>query len=614
MQSRKYIAGLLMIMACLPMLIQAQEVQRVDSLFFEGVREFNEGNYNNVIQMMELLNKLFPDHPRLTGSLLLQAKANHHLKQYQNAIDLYEHIEYLSPEGAYVDDAMYGKGVSYYELNMYREAVLSFLRVVESSIDKRLMKRAAKLASDIMDYRMNLRDLKELHKEVRGEKARAVVTIRLAQRQMDEAQYQSAKQLLNQYLKRSPNSPYVFQVQQLLSQAERVGKDKVKTGIILPLSGTMEEQGRSLLEGLKYAIQKHNEKNVEPLIEPIIHDSQGKIVPAIIAAQELCQKENVQLIIGELSSDVTSAIAGIAAANETVLLSPTATEEGITAIGPTIYQLNSNISIRAKTLAEYAVNVLGLKRFATLAPVDDYGRVMHQVFSETVKESGGEIIAEAWYYEGTSDFKNQFEKIREKGLKTMLDDSVLFIIPKEDQKLYKSAQGVKYVTQTLPELVDSTDLAVTSIDGFFIPAYSEELELIIPQLAFYHFETQVLGGIPWYNEELLAKNNRYVNGVIFLSDYYSNPYDVKYNQFKDLFRKETRINPEKMEIFGFDTGALLVNVIQDLPVVGTVVIQDRLNKLTAYEGVKGTIRLNEDRVNQAVTLLQFRNGNIVKIQ
>ncbi len=600
----------------LPAVGFSQEIQRVDSLFFQGVEDFNKGHFNNVLQMMQLLDKLYPNHPRTTASLLMQAKAEYEMGNYQKSLNLFDRLTDRYSQSEYEDDALYGMGRSYYQLEMYDEAVSSLLDAVELNQDKQLMKKAAKLASDIMDYRMSLRDLKELQKRVRGEKAQAVATIRLAQRYMDEQQYQTSRQLLNQYLKQNPDSPYVFQIEQLLSQANRVGRDMVKIGIILPLSGVLQEQGKAILDGIQYAIQKHNDSNTEPAIEPIVRDSQGRTVPAVLAARELCETENVQFIIGELSSDVTAAIAGVAGSHNVLLLSPTATDEGISSIGNTVFQLNSDLSVRAEQLAEYAVEGLGIQRFAVLAPVDDYGRAMHLAFTEKVKELGAELVSETWYYEDTQDFKNQFQTIREKGLQLMLSDSVLIMVPKDkaEELIPEESPGpVEYVVQTFSELLDSTELAVTSIEGLFIPAYTEDLQYILPQVAFYNIQTQLFGGTLWHNTELLEKNQRYAENAVILSDFYIDPSDNSFYQFRDMFRKQTRTNPEKMEIYGYDAATLFLNILSQGS-VATPAVLERLEKMAPFEGIKGVIKLDENRINNSVTMLQYRNGRFIRIR
>ncbi len=262
-------------------------------------------------------------------------------------------------------------------------------------------------------------------------------------------------------------------------------------GVILPLTGPLSEQGKGLLEGVQYAVDRHNEGDGAK-VEVVVRDSEGRILRAIKAAQELCGDEEILAIIGELGSDLTAAIGAVTQEKGIVLLAPTATEDGLTSLGNYVFQLNGNLSIRGEALAEYAVIDQGLKRFGVLAPADRYGKAMRDAFVQTVNRVGGEVLVEKWYFEEDKDLGPQFKAIREEGIKRMIADSVLVILPEEEYEEEYTEQGeVLYVKQTIPQLVDSTELAVTSIDGIFLPVYGEDLPYVVPQLAFYNIDARM---------------------------------------------------------------------------------------------------------------------------
>jgi hypothetical protein len=55
-----------------------------------------------------------------------------------------------------------------------------------------------------------------------------------------------------------------------------------------------------------------------------------------------------------------------AAVFHSIIVSPTATDEGISSIGPYVFQANSTNGAKGKTMAQYAVNVIGAKSIAIL--------------------------------------------------------------------------------------------------------------------------------------------------------------------------------------------------------------------------------------------------------
>ncbi|MCJ7813470.1 tetratricopeptide repeat protein, partial [bacterium] len=230
-----------------PNLLLGEEVQAVDSLFFRSVSAYQQGDYTEALQLLELLNEVYPGHVRTTATYLMQGKTLYKLHRYQVALDIYNKIIDQFPGSHYVDDAYYGLGTVFYRRKMYQDAVIQFLKIVDAEWDTRLQVPAAKISSDIMDYFMNEEDLQALLDMVSGEKARAAVTIRLARRGLTQRHYQATKNLLESFLNTYPKSPYVDQVKKLLDQAYLLGEATLKVGVILPVTN---EEGKALLEGI----------------------------------------------------------------------------------------------------------------------------------------------------------------------------------------------------------------------------------------------------------------------------------------------------------------------------------------------------------------------------
>ena len=617
----KRILGLLLILLVvvfsIPKIILAQDVQAVDSLFFRGVSLYREGEYQQALQLMKFLDRVYPNNQRTTAVLLMEGKSLYKLKEYQRSLNVFDKIIKDYPESQYFDDALYGIATVYYRLGSYTNAVKYLMDVIEKGEDKRLLKKAAKLSSDIMDFKMKDKDLKDLLRQISGERPKAAVTLRLARREIDKEHFQSAKEILQNFVEEYPKSAYVLQIEQLLTKAEKLGKKFLKIGVILPLSGSFSEQGKELLRGIQYAVDLHNQGGNEPNVELVVRDSRSHIVQAIRDAQDLCKNEEVIAIIGELESNITAAIGAVAQENGVVLLAPTATADSLTSIGSYIFQLNSSLSLQAKMIAEYAVSGLGLKRFAILAPADEYGQSMRDSFVNTVNRLGGQILVEKWYFEGAKDLGPQFKAIREAGIKQMIDDSLLVIVPEDEFNVKYAEQPqqgkILYVKQTIPELVDSTALAVTSIDGIFLPVYAEDLPYVIPQFAFYNLGSQVFGGAYWNDPDVLNDNSRYIDGAIFLSDFYINPSNFNYYRFRDEYRKKNGKTPGKMAIYGYDTVELLLSVIQTES-LSRKQIRDKLAKIHNFIGIRGKLSFNSNRVNISIPLLQYKGGKIIRIK
>ncbi len=589
--------------------LTAGDTQAVDSLFYRGVAAYERGDYQDARKTFEFLDSVYPSHRRLTASLLMQGKVLFAQNEIQRAIESYREIINDYPKSEYADDARYGLGLCYFKQDSDIQSVQEFLEVVDSSPDQRLVRKAAGISSDIMDKRMRIEDLRTLLDNVQSEKAKATVTLRLARRELDDQHYEAAQKVIQNYLAHYPKGAYVFQMEELLKEAESLSRGMIKVGIILPLSGSFSEQANGVLSGIEYAVKQYNAENPAK-IELVIRDSEGRMLNAIKAAQEICVDPEVLCIIGELSSDVTAGIAGVAQAAGLTLLSPVAAEGGLTTIGDCIFQLNADLNIRAHTLAEYAINGLGLRRFAFLGIGDLYGKVMRDEFVKSIHALGGSMLAEKWYFQGANDFSEQFKGLRQAGIEQMFKDSVLV---RDNSSVPQTSPYFQYVRKPFSALVDSADLAVTAYDGIFMPSYTEELQYLIPQMAYYNIQARMLGGVPWYDEKLIENNAQYMEGAVFLSDFYISPSDFRYYRFRDAFKRDLGNAPTKMNVFGYDAAAVLLSPVKN-GIRSRKEFRDKLSDVQDFPGIRGTISFNAERVNPDITLLQFKDGRIQKIR
>lgn len=592
------------------------EEAAVDSLFYRGVRLYQEKRYHDALQMLDFLDRVYSNHSRTTATLLMRGKCNLQLGDYQKAINLFLKMIQDHPRSKYFDDALYHLAIGYYYSGSYRKSVFYLFEVIEHSDDHRLMRKSAKLSSDLMDYRLSDDDLRQLLNDVQNERGKAAIIIRLAQREIEQQHFQVIKKTILDFLNDYPKSSYVVQLEQILNQIEKLSKDFMKIGVILPLSGSLSEQAKNFIEGVQYAVNLHNQSS-RVKVELVIRDSQGRVLRAIQAAQELCEQEGVPIIIGELESDITAAIAAVAQANDVVLLAPTATENGITEIGNFIFQLNSTLKYRVEMIVDYAISGLGMKQFAILYSADDYGKAMRDAFINNVDILGGEVLVEKWYFEGAKDLGPQFRAIREAGIVKMIEDSLIVIVEEKEEEeefdTYSGRRDAIFVNQDIESLVDSTNLAVTTIQGIFLPIYNEDLPYIIPQFAFYNLGAQIFGSASWYDLDILENHQKYVDGAIFLSDFYIDPTNFQYYQFRDAYRKVINKTPERMEIFGYDAVNLILQIVSE-EALNSEEIRNRLSSNKKYEGIRGVIAFNQERVNPHMRLLQYRSNKIILIK
>ena len=586
--------------------LSGQVSRQVDSLFTRGVDAYQQGRYQDALDTFRSMDRVYPDHQRTTASLLLQGKALYKLKQYGAAQVDFEALLNRYPESRYTEDARYGLACVYYRKNQLREAVLQLIQIQEILSESKTVRKAGVLASGILYNRMSIAELKALLRELTSENGKAVVTVELAKQEMENQDIPEARQMLEDFLLLHPRNAQAETMRQLLVKAERMNKGMQKIGVILPLSGPLSEPAKNVLAGITFAVDRHNARGTVKF-ELVVKDSEGRMLSAIKAVQDLCRNEDVIGIIGDMESGATLAAAAVAQENGVAFLAPTAMEDGIASVGPCVFQLNGNLSLRVERLADYAVSAMGMRRFAVLYPADELGKKMAQAFIDRIERLKGKIISKKWYYEDADDLGPQFRGIREIGLRQMIQDTVLLL---DDQRRLRDKD---YVDRTAKEMVDSTSIAVTSIDGFFLPIYKSNLEVALSQLAFCHFNTQILGGTSWDALDILMKHPNEADGALFFSDFHADLYSPAFNEFRNAFRNLHNRQPDKWDVLGCDAADFLIGVAGQTPLSRKEVCQ-KLAEVRTFEGLRGKTTMNPDRVSTSVILVQYKEGRFFRIQ
>lgn len=554
-------------------------------------------NYNRAFVNFESLSSTKVIHQRTTATLLMTGKSLYKLNRYLDAIPYFDRLISGFSKSKYLDDAFYGRSTSNYKLHDYFSSVEDLLWIVDNSSNSKLVEKSKNLALQAAEN-LTSDDFERLLRSGTGESSAAVLTIAYARSKMEQGSPDVARTILNNYKQKYRRNQFTAQIDQLLSNSDRAESNSFKIGVVLPLSGYFSEEGLAVLHGIKFAQEKIKNIAGRP-VELVVRDSESNLIQAIHHVETLIDRENVTAIIGELESQVTAGIGALASAKHVPVIGPAATENGVASVAETVFQLNSDLENKGRALAEYAINEMSLKTFATLAPTDDYGQQMVASFSSAVDELGGRIVAQRWYNGRPEDLGRQFKSIRETAFHfdSTDVDSLILKAKEEDRKL------------------EEYQIPVNSIDGFFFPfSFSDDIKYIAPQLALHNINTQILSGEYLHDLDVLqgAQVQKYINGAIFISDYFPDENSRDYRTFRTEFRLKAKKSPERWEVYGFDAFSLITKALKDGATSGAD-ISGNLSELSGFNGKKGVITFRDNnRVNREVNILQFINGNIVK--
>jgi ABC-type branched-subunit amino acid transport system substrate-binding protein len=632
--------------------VNAQDVvhysTQAESIFLEGLQRFKLNDFAGANEDFQKVVTQYPSSQRTSAAYLMAAKSLLQLHRYDESVQLVRDFLSLKSGSRYLADAHFTLGVDFYLNGQYEPATGEFIKVLESTTEKDLLDKARPLLEIVCTEHLNAESINRFYQDAISPEVKFLLALELSEKYFATGKADQARALLAPLIKQYPSLVYAARARELLM---RLGKRAtVKIGAVLPLfldskEPTAKEIGAEMLQGIEYAVEE-SRANPGVWVDLKYLDSQGDPVKAADAVRTLSRDKEIVAIIGPVYSGEVTASASSANESGIPLITPTANANGLSSLGPDIFQANPDYDLRGRVAARYAMQQLGLRTFALLAPSDSYGKLMAESFAAEVGWLGGKVIATEWYLRGATDLQEQFmnlrkaaraevaepvisfagrvdpselEKFSRAGIARVLLDSLLASKAKVGVRALLGSDGSRIADslgiptrKEVPEL-DTLENAITWIDGIYLPISSpEEIGILSSQLIYYNFKTQILGTGDWYNPVELDANRRYTSGIIFDSDTYVDPADSTYLKFFDGFYQKTDARPTKNTLFGYDTAKLLLSVISS-GATSREGIAASLRGVRDFRGLHSLVSFNGRRVNSALNILRYKGGEVKKL-
>lgn len=187
--------------------------------------------------------------------------------------------------------------------------------------------------------------------------------------------------------------------------------EPIKIGFPIPLSGPTAVYGKPVLQGAQLAVSEINEKGglLGRKIELLPRDSKASADEAVRLARELIIKENVDFLVGTLTSAEAPAVSTVAKENKIVFIAPTSKSTILTDakhIHPYIFRISSNTDVEGLAGATVMERWKDVKTVATIAPDYAYGRDSIAAFEKALKKLRPDIkiVDREWPKLGQPDF------------------------------------------------------------------------------------------------------------------------------------------------------------------------------------------------------------------
>jgi branched-chain amino acid transport system substrate-binding protein len=334
----------------------------------------------------------------------------------------------------------------------------------------------------------------------------------------------------------------------------------IKIGEVGSMTGSSATFGTSSHQALEIAVKDINAAGgiKGKQIELISIDDQGKPEEAATAITKLITQHGVVAVIGEVASSRSLAMAPIAQQYKIPMISHASTNPKVTEIGDHIFRVCFIDPFQGKVMARFALEHLKIKKAALLKDIkNDYSVGLAEVFAETFKAGGGEIVIEQSYSEGDIDFKSQLTAIRG-----------------------KSPQAI------------------------FLPGYYTEVGLIARQARELGIKVPFMGGDGWDSPKLKEIGGAALDGS-FISNHYSQEDQSPVVQnFIKKYRDAYGVTPDGIAAMAYDAMGVLHEALKRTTNITPKEIRDEVAKTKDYPGVTGKITMDASRnpIKSAVIL------------
>jgi len=345
--------------------------------------------------------------------------------------------------------------------------------------------------------------------------------------------------------------------------------DVIVLGHVGSLTGNEATFGDSTDKGLKLAIEDANARGgvKGKRIELKTYDNQGKPEEAAVAATRLVVNDHASVLLGEVASRRSLAMAPIADEHKVPMISPASTNPKVTKDGervrPYVFRVCFIDPFQGTVMAKFARETLKLSKVAVLRDVgNDYSVGLADYFLTKFKELGGTIVDDQSYKAGDQDFKAQLTAIK----------------------------GKK------PE-------------GIYVPGYYTDVALIARQARELGLRQPLMGGDGWDSAKLFEIGGRALDGCYYSNHYSPDDPSPRIQEFVARFKAKFGAVPDTMAALGFDAGQIAVDAMARAKDLSGPSIRDAIAATSGFQGVTGVITIDADHnAGKPAVVLAIQNG------
>ena len=368
---------------------------------------------------------------------------------------------------------------------------------------------------------------------------------------------------------------------------------QTKVGLLLPLSGARADVGLAILNAAELALFDLAGER----FALVIRDTRGTPEGAAAAA-EAALAEGAELILGPLFSTSAEAVQPIAGAAAV----PMITFSNNNAIaGPQSFVMGVTPRTQVDRVVDYAV-AQGLRRFAVLAPENDYGAVVVRALQEAVFRNGVEMSRVVFYDPRSTDVSAEVQ---------VISDFSQRRAAAEAQRRDLQGRTDEAAQRALQRLRGVETIGPLAFDAILLPASGQQLLSVAPLLAYYDVDqtqARFIGTALWEDPAVLSEPTLH-------GGWFPAPPPTLWNTFRQRYKDSFGDTPPRVASLGYDAVALAAVLEQRASSQSAFLVYtpEAITQSLGFAGIDGIFRfLPSGQVQRGLAVLEIQRAGFVE--
>ena len=358
-------------------------------------------------------------------------------------------------------------------------------------------------------------------------------------------------------------------------------QEKIKIGLLIPITGSNKEIGESLIKAVRLAV-----KDIDSdLIEIIPKDTNTNPEKTLKSAIEL-KEEGIKIVIGPvfykslLYLDKIQDLTFLSLTNKTLDLPLNVISAGI------------NSTSQFNTIKKF-IQTKKIKKTLFLTPMQDF----EFEINEGIKKSKIKVFKEHVYNSDPTKLTNQIEEITKyKIRKQNLEDEINRIKNSNDPNKEKK----------IKKLEQRYSLGGLNFDAVMISDFNESLKSVFTSLLYTDVSPKKKYFITlnqWFDKSL--QNETDIQPL-----YYPSINKKNFENFKEKFFKEFSIYPSHLSLLSYD----LVGLVYYLSLKTNLTnIKKIFKNKNSFKGKIGVFDIKNNTINHKLNFYKIENNETIKI-